>query len=87
MTSAAAADTTGAANDVPESSMYPLPATLSGWSGSSVALGETGPIRYRPGAESSGFANPSGVEPHADQGASVWFAGLVLLPMSSARPP
>jgi hypothetical protein len=60
-TCAAAAATTGAANDVPESSIVLYGLTLAGRSIMSVALLGTAATMYRPGAASSGFANPSSV--------------------------
>jgi hypothetical protein len=82
---AAAPATTGAANDVPESCMYPGEVTLPGRSETSVASCGTGPIMYRPGAETSGFAKPSMVEPHADHGAIVALFGSADL-LTSAAP-
>ena len=74
----------GAANDVPESCMYPGDVTAAGRSAASVESAGTGPIMNRPGAESSGFAKPSGVYPQADQGAIVAFVTVGEPPMSAA---
>jgi len=56
--------TIGAESEVPDSVMYVPSAVLSSWPGRSAASVEsagTGPTIARPGAESSGFANPSSV--------------------------
>src|SRR5689334_4269357 len=61
---AAMPETIGAEREVPESVMYvPLGArrTCFGFSVVSVEPAGTGPVIARPGALSSGFANPSGV--------------------------
>ena len=51
----------------------------SGIARASVDLGGTPATRYRPGAPISGFANPSGVCPYADQGAAVSSAASAVL--------
>ena len=43
-----------------------------------------GPFRTRPGAESSGFLNPSWVGPHADHGAAKSSLADVVLLVSDA---
>jgi hypothetical protein len=58
---AAAPATTGAAKDVPDIHMYPDCTIRSGNDRASVDSDGTGPVMKRPGATSSGFANPSGV--------------------------
>ena len=58
---------------------------LAGRSAASVEVIGVGPIMYRPGAATSGFANPSSVYPYDDQGAAV--SSLVETePLTSSAP-
>ncbi len=82
---AAAPDTMGAANDVPDIHMYDGSSFRSGNVVASRELSGTGPLSTRPGAASSGFRNPSWVGPQADQGAAKSSLD-VAVPLVSAAP-
>ena len=58
---AAIPETTGAANEVPDIHMYPVPTVRSACSVSIVEPSGTAPFMYRPGAPRSGFEKPSSV--------------------------
>ena len=64
--------------------MYPSATFRSGLAVYIVESTGAGPFRTRPGAESSGFRNPSWVEPHADHGAAKSSFAVTVLLVSEA---